>query len=132
MEKVLNFIKANKVFFMATVDGDRPRVRPLGFVMDFEGKVYFGVGDQKEVYRQMQANPKVEICSVAQDGTWLRLSGKAVFDVRPEIFEAAVKALPVLGELYSPNLGPKLGSFYLTEAKALCYDLAGNFEEWPF
>lgn len=129
MKEALRFIQGNKVFFMATVDGDQPRLRPLGFVMEFEGKVYFGVGDQKAVYRQMQAQPKVEICSVSPDGNWLRLSGRAVFDMRPEVFEAAVKALPVLGEMYSPALGNKLGTFYLTEVKALMYDMAGNAEE---
>lgn len=129
MSKALQFIQANKVFFMATADGDQPRLRPLGFVMEFEGKVYFGVGDQKAVYRQMQVNPKVEICSVSPEGNWLRLSGKAVFDMRPEVFAAAIKALPVLAEMYSPALGNKMGSFYLTEAKALIYDMAGNTEE---
>lgn len=130
MKEVLQFIQANKVFFLATVDGDRPKLRPLGFVMEYEGKIYFGVGQQKEVYRQMEANPKVQICSVAQDGHWLRLSGKAVFDMRPEVFEAAVKVLPVLGEMYSPALGNKLGTFYLTEAQGLIYDMAGNIEEY--
>ena len=129
MKEVLQFIQTNKVFFMATVDGDRPRLRPLGFVMEYDGKIYFGVGDQKEVFSQMKTNPKVDICSVSPNGNWLRLSGKAVFDMRPELFEAAVKTLPVLGEMYSPSLGNKLGTFYLTEAKALIYDMAGNTQE---
>lgn len=125
MNEVLDFLRANKVFFMATVDGDRPRVRPLGFVMEQEGKIYFGVGEQKEVYRQMKANPKVEICSVSQDGHWMRLYGAAEFDPRPELFTAAVKALPVLAEMY-PAGGPKLGIFHLQPAEAVFYDMQGN------
>jgi Uncharacterized conserved protein len=123
MKEVLDFLTANKVFFMATVDGDRPRVRPLGFVMEYEGKIFFGVGEQKEVFKQMKANPKVEICSVSQEGRWLRLHGAAAFDPRPELFTAAVKALPVLGEMY-PAGG--LGIFHLQPAEAVFYDMQGN------
>lgn len=129
MKEVLQFIKANKIFYLATVDGDRPKLRPLGFIMEYEGKIYFGVGRHKEVYRQMEAQPNVQICSTSQDGHWLRLSGRAVFDLRPEVFEAAVKALPMLADMYSPASGNKLGTFYLTEAQALLYDMAGNVEE---
>jgi len=125
MKEVLDFLQTNKVFFMATVDGDNPKVRPLGFVMEYEGKIYFGVGEQKEVYRQMKANPKVEICSVNQEGRWLRLRGAAQFDARPELFAAAVRALPVLAEMY-PAGGPKLGVFHLQPAEAVFYDMQGN------
>lgn len=125
MKEVLDFLQSNKVFFMATVDGDTPKVRPLGFVMEYDGKIYFGVGEQKEVYRQMKANPKVEICSVSQEGRWLRLSGAAKFDPRPELNTAAVKALPVLAEMY-PAGGPKLGIFHLQPATAVFHDLNGN------
>jgi len=128
MKKVLDFIKTNKVFFLATVKGDEPKVRPLGFVMEFEGKIFFGVGEQKEVFRQMRANPRVEICSVSQEGKWLRLHGSAVFDQRPEVFEAAVAALPVLKDMYGKPNDPKLGAFYLTGAEAVFYDMAGNTE----
>ncbi len=128
MKKVLDFLQANKVFFMGTMNGDQPKVRPLGLVIEFEGRMYFGVGDQKEVYKQMKANPKVEICSVSQDGKWMRLYGEAVFDQRPEVFEAAVKALPVLKEMYPPT-GPKLAAFYLTKAEAVFYDMDGNTEK---
>ena len=61
MEKILEFLAENHVFYFATVDGDKPRVRPLGFVMNYEGKLYFGIGKHKASYKQLQANPNVEI-----------------------------------------------------------------------
>ena len=126
MKEVLDFLQANKVFFMATIAGDEPKVRPLGFVMEYDGKIYFGVGDQKDVYKQMRANPKVEITSVSPEAKWVRLKGAAVFDDRREVFEASVKALPVLKEMYGDPNGPKLGNFYLKDAEAVFYDMQGN------
>ena len=61
MNKIYAFLKEAGVFYLATVDGDRPRLRPLGAVLEADGKVIFGVGDFKEVYRQMLKNPNVEI-----------------------------------------------------------------------
>ncbi len=95
MSEILSFLKANQIFFLATVDGDQPKSRPLGFVMEYEGRIYFGVGNQKEVYRQIKANPKVEIISYSAEGKWLRLTGQAVFDDRPPVIEAAVAARPI-------------------------------------
>ncbi|MDR1045281.1 MAG: pyridoxamine 5'-phosphate oxidase family protein [Candidatus Adiutrix sp.] len=126
MNEVLEFLKASKVFFMATASGDEPKVRPLGFVMEYEGQIYFGVGRQKDVYKQMKANPKVEITAVSQDAKWVRLHGSAVFDERPEVFEAAVLALPVLKDMYGDPAGPRLGAFYLEGAEAVFYDMQGN------
>ncbi|MDR0882983.1 MAG: pyridoxamine 5'-phosphate oxidase family protein [Candidatus Adiutrix sp.] len=126
MEEVLIFLQTNKVFFMATTQGDQPKVRPLALVMEFEGKIYFGVGEQKEVFQQMQINPKVEICSVNQTGQWMRLHGVAVFDQRPEVFAMAVKTLPVLGDMYGGPDKPRLGVFHLIDAEAVFYDALGG------
>ncbi len=124
MREVLGFLQNSRVFFLATTQGDQPKARPLGFVMAFEGKIYFGVGDEKDVYKQMQANPKVEIVSVNQEGNWLRLTGRASFDLRPEVFTAAVDILPVLGEMYGSD-APRFATFYLSEATATFLDLSG-------
>ncbi|MDL2226263.1 pyridoxamine 5'-phosphate oxidase family protein [Deltaproteobacteria bacterium OttesenSCG-928-M10] len=127
MKQVLAFLQANKVFYLATAKGDEPKVRPLGFVMEYDGKLYFGVGDQKDVYKQMVANPKVEISTTnPETGQWIRIHGKAAFDPRPELFTAAVKVLPMLKDMYGDPAGPKLGCFYLTEAEAIFYDMQGN------
>lgn len=125
MSEVLSFLKANQVFFLATMDGDQPKNRPLGFIMEYEGRIYFGVGNQKDVYRQMAANPKVEIVSCSTEGKWLRLTGQAVFDDRPPVLEAAFATLPFLKDVYGAPNGPKLAAFYLSPAEAVFYDMKG-------
>ena len=71
MSKVHDFLNEAGVFFLATVDGDQPRLRPLGFHMEMEGKEMFGVGDFKDVYKQLTANPKVEIVACKPEMPWL-------------------------------------------------------------
>ncbi len=77
MEEVYEFLKKCGTYYLATVEGDQPRVRPFGTVDIFEGKLYIQTGKSKAVSKQIQANPKVEICAYA-DGKWLRLTGKLV------------------------------------------------------
>ena len=72
MSKIGDFLQQTGVFFMATVDGDQPKLRPLGAFLEEDDKVIFGVGEFKNVYRQMQQNPLVEIVACKKDGHWLR------------------------------------------------------------
>ncbi|MBR5756953.1 MAG: pyridoxamine 5'-phosphate oxidase family protein, partial [Firmicutes bacterium] len=88
MSRINDFLTEAGVFFMATVDGDQPKLRPLGAHFEMDGKVIFGVGDFKNVYRQMIANPKVEIVAAKKDGHWMRYTGKAVFETDPKYAEA--------------------------------------------
>ena len=91
MSKVNDFITEAGVFYLATVDGDQPKVRPLGAHMEMDGKVLFGIGDFKEVYKQLLANPKVEIACAKPDGHWLRYTGKVVFETDPKYAEACLE-----------------------------------------
>lgn len=116
-EKVLAFLDRAQVFYLATEDGDQPKCRPIGFKMEHNGKIYFGVGTFKAVYHQMEANPKVEICACAGD-KFLRYYGKAVFDSDPAVAELALDAMPMLRDIYNDKTGNKLGMFYLTDATA--------------
>lgn len=79
MSKINDFLTQAGVFFLATADGTQPKLRPLGAHVEMDGKVLFGVGDFKDVYKQMLANPLVEIAAALPDGHWLRYTGKAVF-----------------------------------------------------
>ena len=127
MKEVLAFLQENKIFYLATTKGDEPKVRPMGFVMEYEGKIYFGVGDKKDVCQQMRANPKVEICSTnGETGQWVRLHGQATFDLRPELFEEAIKVMPLLKDIYSDPDGHKFNAFYLADAEAVFCDMLGN------
>ena len=129
MSRVNDFRSQAGVFYLATADGDQPKARPLGLHFEKDGKVLFGIGDFKAVYRQMQANPKVEIVACTPDRCWLRYTGTAVFETDPAYAEAALDGAPYLRSIYNEETGKKLAVFYLTDAKAVKIDMAGNEED---
>ena len=100
--RVCNFLKHTKVYYLATVDGDQPRVRPFGTVMIYEGKLYIQTGRKKNVSKQISKNGKVELC--AFDGKcWLRLTGTLVDDNRRAPKAAMLAAYPGLKKMYSAD-----------------------------
>ena len=117
MEKVCRFLKDAGVYYLATVEGDAPRVRPFGTVNIFEGKLYIQTGKSKPVSRQIAANPKAEICAF-KDGTWLRLSGELVEDDRFEARKSMLDAYPELRAMYNENDG-NTEVLYFKNAKAV-------------
>ena len=104
MERVCEFLKNAGVYYLATVEGDQPRVRPFGTVHIFEGKLYIQTGKVKSVSRQLAANPKVEICAF-HNGTWLRIAGELVEDDRVEAKKSMLDAYPNLRNMYDENDG---------------------------
>ncbi|MCQ2405462.1 MAG: pyridoxamine 5'-phosphate oxidase family protein [Clostridia bacterium] len=104
MERVLKFLKEAETYYLATVEGDQPRVRPFGTVNVFEGKLYIQTGKRKPVSAQLLANPKAEICAF-KDGKWLRLCGEFVEDDRVEAKKAMLDAYPNLRAMYDENDG---------------------------
>ncbi len=100
MQEVYDFLKKCGTYYLATVDGDQPRVRPFGTIDIFEGKLYIQTGKVKNVSRQLQANPKAELCAFA-DGVWLRVSGKLIRDDRIEPKKHMLDAYPSLQNMYS-------------------------------
>jgi len=132
MEKILAFLKENPVFYFATEDGDKPRVRPFGFFMEYEGKLYFGIGKHKQSYQQILKNPNVEICTSSPKYEWIRISGIAVADDRPEVVEAVFTKMPNLRDLYNEKTGLSIAPVYLKEATAEFFDMTGKFEKVVF
>ncbi len=129
MGKINDFLTEAGVFFLATEDGDQPKVRPLGAHHEIDGKVIFGIGDFKDVYRQLVANPLTEIVAFnAQNHTWLRYTGRVVFDDDPSYVEVALDALPHLRQVYNDETGKKMMMFHLEDATATIFDMAGNAE----
>jgi len=116
MERVVKFLKEAEVYYLATVDGDQPRVRPFGTAHVFEGKLYIQTGKSKDVSKQIHANPKVEICAF-KDGTWLRIAGKLVEDDRREARQSMLDAYPSLQAMYSADDG-NTEVFYIEDATA--------------
>ena len=128
MSKLNDFLTEAGVFFLATADGSQPKLRPLGAHFEMDGKVLFGVGDFKDVYKQMVANPLVEISAAKPDGKWLRYTGKVVFDTDPKYAAAMLEALPQLKEGYNEKTGYTLAMFHLEEATAVVIPMMGPGE----
>ncbi len=99
MQKVYEFLKDAGTYYLATVDGDQPRVRPFGTVHIFEDKLYIQTGKIKPVSHQLHANPKAELCAF-NDGRWIRVAGELVSDDRYEAKVSMLDAYPGLKKMY--------------------------------
>ena len=104
MHEIYEFLKAAGTYYLATLEGDQPRVRPFGTVELFEGKLYIQTGKVKPVSRQLHANPKAELCAF-RDGKWLRVSGELIPDERVEAKKHMLDAYPSLRAMYDENDG---------------------------
>ena len=116
MERVCNFLKEAGVYYLATVEGDQPRVRPFGTVNVFEGKLYIQTGKAKPCSKQILENPKVEI-SAFLGGTWIRIAGELAEDDRVEAKKSMLDAYPNLRAMYDENDG-NTQVFYFRNATA--------------
>jgi uncharacterized pyridoxamine 5'-phosphate oxidase family protein len=125
MDEVLQFLTDNPVFYLATVDGNIPKVRPFGFVMKYEGRLYLCTNNRKDVYQQLQANPNLELSATSQSGEWLRLKGKAVFNTTRQSKQAALEIMPGLKQMYSAE-DSIFETFYIAEVEATFADMKGG------
>ena len=104
MQRVCDFLKEAGVYYLATVEGDQPRVRPFGTAHIFEGKLYIQTGHVKPCAKQLLANPKAELCAF-HNGTWLRIACSLVEDDRVEAKKSMLDAYPNLRRMYDENDG---------------------------
>ncbi|MGX8703018.1 MAG: pyridoxamine 5'-phosphate oxidase family protein [bacterium] len=102
MEKVVQFLDEAQTYYLATVEGDQPRVRPFGTALLYDGKLYIQTGKVKAVSRQLAANPKAEICAF-MGGKWLRVAGELVNDDSREVKVAMLDKMPSLKAMYSAD-----------------------------
>ena len=116
MEKAYEFLKSAGTYYLATVEGDQPRVRPFGTVNVFEGKLYIQTGLKKDVAKQLLANPKAEICAF-KGGKWIRIAGKLILDERIEAQKSMLDAYPNLRGMYAEGDG-NTAVFYFEDATA--------------
>ncbi len=116
IERVCKFLKDAETYYLATVEGDQPRVRPFGTAHIFEGKLYIQTGKVKEVSKQLMANGKAEICAF-MNGEWIRVAGTLVEDDRLEARQSMLDAYPSLQEMYKPDDG-NTQVFYFKDAVA--------------
>ena len=116
-EEIMQFLKDNPTFYLATVDGYLPRVRPLGF------------GKHKAAYKQLLDNTNLEICACNEKGEFLRVQGTANFDNTPEAQAAAFKIMPQLADMYNEETGLKLGIIYLDHLSAKLFSMSGSVKD---
>ncbi len=116
MKTVQEFLQSTQVYFLATVEGDQPQVRPFGTAEIIEGKLYIQTGHIKNVAKQIAANPKVAICAFNGE-QWLRITTTLVEDPRVEIKKAMLDANPGLRSMYDENDG-NTAVYFLKDAKA--------------
>ena len=122
MNSAYEFLKENEVFHIATVDGNKGRVRPFGFKMKRNDRLYFCTGKMKDVYKQMVQNPDIEISAMGKEGTWLRVRGRIEFDDSRETKAQAFEESPNLLNIYKKGADDETYvTFYFTEAVATLY-----------
>ena len=117
MNEVYEFLKKCGVYYLATVEGDQPRVRPFGTYDVFEGKLYIQTGLVKPVAKQIAANPKVELSAMSPDGAWIRITAEAVLDDNIAAQTHMLDAYPSLQAMYKPGDG-NTAVYYLKNATA--------------
>ena len=123
MKRVIDFLKKAEVYYLATVEGDQPRVRPFGTINEFEGKLYIQTGKVKPTSKQLAANPKAEICAFC-NGAWIRVACELVEDDRFEAKKSMLDAYPNLRHMYDENDG-NTQVFYMHNATATISSFGG-------
>ena len=124
MKRVYDFLKEAEIYYLATVDGTQPRVRPFGTINEYEGKLYIQTGKIKPTSHQLAANPKAEICAF-KDGAWIRVACELVEDDRLEAKKSMLDAYPNLRHMYDENDG-NTQVFYMKNAVATISSFGGT------
>ncbi len=130
MKRVEQFLKDAGTYYLATVEGDQPRVRPFGTAHIFEGKLYIQTGKKKKVSKQLHLNPKAELCAF-MNGQWLRVSGELIEDDRREARVSMLEAYPSLKKMYDADDG-NTEVFYFKNATAVFYSFTSAPEVVKF
>ncbi|MDQ0203345.1 pyridoxamine 5'-phosphate oxidase family protein [Pectinatus haikarae] len=125
MKDILKFLKTNKIFYLATTCDNIPHIRPLGFVMEYNGKLTFCTSNQNDMYKQLVLNPNLEICCVDIDYNLLRINGTAVFCTTEDSQKEALQTMPSLGNLYSVGDGI-FEIFHIENVHAVLQTISGE------
>jgi len=131
MKRALEFLQDCGTFYLATTEGDQPRVRPFGAVFEHEGKLYTATNNTKACFKQMMANPKVEISGTNKNGQWIRIAGDVALDDRREVKALAFEAVPVLKTMYSID-DDIFAVLYFTKATATIASFTEKPETFSF
>ena len=125
MNKAVEFVKDCGIFYIATCDLGKPRVRPFGAITEFEGKVYITTGSPKHVFRQMIEHPFIEIAATAKDGSWIRITSGVKRSQDKAAKEAVISEYPEIKSIYEGRQD-EYSVFQLIDAKAILHSAAGD------
>ena len=125
IERVCQYLDEVHTYYLATMEGDQPRVRPFGTALLYDGKLYIETGEVKNVSKRIAANPKVEICA-CEGPTWLRVAGELVNDDSREVKVAMLEKMPSLKGMYSPDDGNMQMLYFKNATATFC-----SFTEAP-
>jgi len=130
MHEVYEFLKAAGVYYLATMDGDQPRVRPFGTIDLYDGRLYIQTGKAKDVANQLKQNPKIEI-SAMLEGRWIRLEAEVILDDNIEAQVHMLDNYPSLKDMYTPGDG-NTEVYYLHNASAAICSFTAEPEVYQF
>ena len=128
LSKVLTFLDDAQTYYLATVEGDQPRVRPFGTALVYNDKLYIQTGKVKAVSKQLAVNPKAEICAF-KDGKWIRITGELVEDDTREVKTLMLEKMPILRQMYNEDDG-NMQMLYFKNAKVVFASFGGAPEEF--
>ena len=128
LAKVLEFLDAAETYYLATVEGDQPRVRPFGTALVYNDKLYIPTGKVKAVSKQLAKNPKAEICAF-KDGKWIRITGELIEDETREVKTLMLEKMPILRHMYNEDDG-NMQMLYFKNAKVVFSSFGSAPEEF--
>ena len=128
MNRIVEELKKVKVFYIATIEGDKPKVTPFSSVAEFEGHVYLCTGKGKDIYKQIKTNPHIELSGMYDGGTWLRVPATLIEDNRIEVQQAVLDDPTGPSQLYKAGDG-RFATFMLTDIKAFKFNFYSAPEE---
>ncbi len=129
MSRLCELLDKSGEFFLATVDGQQPKLRPVGAYFEENERIIFGIGAHKMVYQQLVKNPYCEIAGMVNQGQWFRLTGRVVFETDPSYAQKYLETHTGLKKIYNDETGHKLAMFHLEDAQARLYSMGRMIEE---
>jgi uncharacterized pyridoxamine 5'-phosphate oxidase family protein len=126
MKEIVAILEKNPIVYIATVDGDQPRVRPFQFQLEKDGKLWFVTANNKDVYAQLQRNPKIEFSTCLPDMTTLRVRGSVTLDDSLAIKQWVMDNRPMIKGIYGSADNPIFAAFCLEHGQAVIFDFSGR------
>ncbi len=127
MKEILEYLKANPVQYLATVGLDgKAKCRPFMFAAEYEGKLWFCTSNQKDVFKELQATPSMELCVSAPDFSWCRISGDVMFEDNIVVKELCIENIPIVKQIYKTADNPMFEVFFISKGEGMIADFSGN------